>query len=332
MTAIYQRLPSFKIPENPSYASEYCSQYVSRQSSLLAEGFNIYGSPEIKSDENKDQQRLPPINRFHGFGKGSGPPLWAYGTPQLTPQLIQLVFGGNVPKIYGKQWQIDKNICNFPKVGKNSQSVDRKTELWYPKNWKKCQVDGRRTEQKILNARWRQRQIFDAISLKLNENRKPAENVLLKKAGTMERGKQAYLAKMDKNAEKIKQNRKMFRRKKTSNPPADGPTDKVQSSNPSGEDTVSDVTCDFKTSVENSDTMDEKATECDEVTSAVEKEPESVLSELLDISEDSFKTENASEPLDDKLTVSEEQVVTTAEAEQILDMADEKSTIETEGI
>lgn len=150
------------------------------------------------------KDRLPPVTSYRMSGKQrknvrSGPNYWAYGTSYL----VTLLFNGQLPKSFLKQ------LCDNPEVpekekkhlntyrGPVVQSKQREVALWEPKNYKRIQESGRRIEPKILEARWRQRDRLDSISLRLSSKKPKGEEVLLKKEETMGRGKKAYLNKVE---------------------------------------------------------------------------------------------------------------------------------------
>lgn len=76
--------------------------------------------------------------------------------------------------------------------------VKSNRELWQPKDYTHLRECGRRVEQKILEARIKHFEYMDTVSLRAEKRRLKSEEVRLRKAGELEKGKRAYIEKMEK--------------------------------------------------------------------------------------------------------------------------------------
>lgn len=146
------------------------------------------------------RDRLPPVAARNKSAvklrlqPGYSPNYWSYGTSYL----VTLLFNGQLPSSFLKE--VCHGHINKEKPAKTNQPCSplykRQKELWEPKDHKKLQITARRIEQKVMQARLRQRERYDAISSKIHTTIDRDEDILLAKGGTMERGKRAYLDKL----------------------------------------------------------------------------------------------------------------------------------------
>ncbi|XP_033762866.1 uncharacterized protein LOC117344282 [Pecten maximus] len=152
------------------------------------------------------RDRLPPVaSRNKSAAKlrlqpGYSPNYWSYGTSYL----VTLLFNGRLPNSFLKEVchsHIKKESEDLTATGQQyTPKHKRKKELWEPKDYKRLQEVARRTEQKVMVARWRQRTRHDSISSKIHETKEREEKILLTKEGMMERGKRAFLNKLKSRA------------------------------------------------------------------------------------------------------------------------------------
>lgn len=148
--------------------------------------------------------------------------LWSYGTPFL----VKLLFTGNLPKSFFDD--ICKASENSKKRSQTMQSSEPRVksgrELWHPKDHSRLRESGRRVEQKIFEARMRHLEHMENVSLRAEKRRIRTEEVLLRKAGELEKGKKAYIEKLEK---KWKRPGRLIKRECQSRPTIKTPDDPV---------------------------------------------------------------------------------------------------------
>ncbi|XP_060079281.1 uncharacterized protein LOC132558703 [Ylistrum balloti] len=186
-------LPSLNIPGPSSLHPQISARHKATDkishpfASSCAQAFRDRLPPVAARNKSAAKLRLQP---------GYSPNYWSYGTSYL----VTLLFNGRLPKSFLKEVCHSHNKKEKEDLSAVGQEYTprhkRKKELWEPKDYKKLQEDARRTEQKVMLARWRQRTRHDSISAKIHETKEREENVLLAKEEIMERGKRAFLNKL----------------------------------------------------------------------------------------------------------------------------------------
>ena len=220
MTTCYQALPSFNIPGySGNRTNSRCYDYVRE---------NEATEFPIQVSSYAFQSRFPPISQLQADSiqkrklPGNMSHLWSYGTPFL----LKLLFSGNLPKAFYDEIcrQNLPNKRNFKHLSEQCEKGNEKVELWEPKDATRIRELGRRVEQRIIEARLRQKETSKNLwEQKSEERRKRTEAVLLRKAGFMESGKRAYIEKIEKQSKKYKP-RKVRKRNQDKVPETNAPS------------------------------------------------------------------------------------------------------------
>lgn len=192
MTACVQTLPSLVIPSSPRIPKFYLKKPTS----------NIQETKEdFRVTVKHFQKKFPTLSSLYSSNNSNARQmtdnsnLWSYGTPYL----VKLLFSGNLSKAFFDE------ICKACETTERKRQKKQPTEdgeepkqIWLPKNKVKLRESGRRTEQRILEARLRHKDYLENVSIRAEKLRNKTEVIRLKKAGEMGRGKTIALERMQK--------------------------------------------------------------------------------------------------------------------------------------